>query len=132
MADEVSELAAKPLRYFPHDADASGDPKCKRLIRRYGVAGYGRLWLLCEALASEQGHGIPLKTDNDAENLAAIIDSESASDAAEFVSFLEEVGLVSCLDGVLRSRRMDENAEAFGRRRVAGRKGGSSKAKARL
>ena len=132
MADEVSELAAKPLRYFPHDADASGDPKCKRLIRRYGVAGYGRWWLLCEALASEQGHGIPLETDNDAENLAAIIDSESASDAAEFVSFLEEVGLVSCLDGVLRSRRMDENAEAFGRRRVAGRKGGSSKAKARL
>ena len=132
MADEVSELAAKPLRYFPHDADASGDPKCKRLIRRYGVAGYGRWWLLCEALASEQGHGIPLETDNDAENLAAIIDSESASDAAEFVSFLEEVGLVSCQDGVLRSRRMDENAEAFGRRRVAGRKGGSSKAKARL
>ena len=132
MADEVSELAAKPLRYFPHDADASGDPKCKRLIRRCGVAGYGRWWLLCEALASEQGHGIPLETDNDAENLAAIIDSESASDAAEFVSFLEEVGLVSCLDGVLRSRRMDENAEAFGRRRVAGRKGGSSKAKARL
>ena len=132
MADEVSELAAKPLRYFPHDADASGDPKCKRLIRMYGVAGYGRWWLLCEALASEQGHGIPIETENDAENLATIIDVESASEAAEFVSFLETVGLVSRQDGVLRSRRMDENAEAFGRRRVAGRKGGSSKAKARL
>lgn len=132
MADEVSELAAKPLRYFPHDADASGDPKCKRLIRMYGVAGYGRWWLLCEALASEQGHGIPIETENDAENLAAIIDVESASEATEFVSFLVAVGLVFCQDGVLRSRRMDENAEVFGRRRVAGRKGGSSKAKARL
>ena len=132
MADEVSELAAKPLRYFPHDADASSDPKCKRLIRRFGVAGYGRWWLLCEALASEQGHGIPFETENDAENLAAILDVDSASDAMEFVSFLESVGLLTCSDGVLRSKRMDDNAETFGRRRVAGRKGGSSKAKARL
>lgn len=131
MSDEVSELASKPLRYFPHDADASGDPKCKRLMRRFGVAGYGMWWLLCEALASEQGHGIPVETDNDAENLAAILDSGSADEAVEFARFLEAVGLVEISDGVLRSRRMDENAEAFGRRRVAGRKGGkhsSSKA----
>ena len=125
---DVEELARDPLMWFPHDADAASDPKCRRLIRSMGAAGYGRFWLLCEALASEVGHALPVLTANDWENLAVTLDMENGEEASEFVAELCAIGLVDVLDGTISSARMNGNAVRVGRKRAAGRKGGKAKA----
>mgnify|MGYP002522633748 CR=1 FL=1 len=121
--DEVDELAMGPMRYFAHDADAALDPKCRRLIRQAGVAGYGRWWLLCEALASEEGHEVGCATPNDLMNLAVVLELDGPEEAREFLSLLQAIGLVQISGGCVSSKRMFENARYFGRRRLNGKKG---------
>ena len=65
MANSVTELAAEPMMYFPHDSNSSADIKCQRLIRRRGYDGYGRWWRLCEHMAATKGHSVPFKTEED-------------------------------------------------------------------
>jgi hypothetical protein len=36
--------------YFPHDYNTRNDKKIKRLIRKYGMQGYGIFWCLIEDL----------------------------------------------------------------------------------
>lgn len=105
----------RPLEYFAHDAHAASDPKCRRLMRECGVAGYGRFWLLCEALASEPSHSLPVGTEDDLENAATLLDCDDGEEAAGFLRVLERLSLVVVDGGVLRSPRMDRNAD-----RVAG------------
>ena len=52
----VAERAREPMAFFSHDSHAASDIKCRRLIRRFGMEGYGRWWLLCELLAAAR-HG---------------------------------------------------------------------------
>lgn len=112
---DCQDLADEPLRWFPHDADAAGDPKCRRLMRKTGAAGYGRWWLLCEALASEPGHHISVKTTTDLENLAVLLDLDCAEEATEFIEDLLTIGLLTSNDGFVSSPRMDANAERSGK-----------------
>ena len=128
--DDVAEFAAEPLRFFSHDADAAADPKCRRLIRRYGARGYGMWWMLCEALASSVGHYVQIQTDNDTEDLAVLLECDEPDEAVEFVRYLERIGLVTIDGGRVRSPRMDKNASYFGKKRASGRNGGAAKAKA--
>lgn len=116
--DDAEALAMDPLFWFPHDADAAADPKTRRVMRRYGAAGYGRWWLLCEALASEPGHALPIATDNDLENLAMTLDMEGAVEATEFLAFLRDVGLLSSDGAEIWSERMRDNALRSGRSRA--------------
>lgn len=117
MADAES-LAMEPLIWFPHDADAAADPKSRRVMRRFGAAGYGRWWLLCEALASEPGHALPIATDNDRENLAVTLDMGDAAEVAVFLAFLADVGLVSSDGEKVWSERMNRNALRSGASRA--------------
>lgn len=43
----------KDAYYFKHDCNARHDPKIKSLIKRYGIEGYGRYWILIEMLREE-------------------------------------------------------------------------------
>ena len=52
---DAASLALEPMRYFSHDSDAREDMKCRYLRSRYGMAGYGRWWVLCEMLAQQRG-----------------------------------------------------------------------------
>lgn len=119
---DSQDLADEPLRWFPHDADAAGDPKCRRLMRKTGAAGYGRWWLLCEALASEPGHRIRVKTTTDLENLAVLLDLDCAEEATEFIEDLLAVGLLTSNDGFVSSPRMDANAERSGKSKERSRR----------
>ncbi len=116
--EDAEALAEQPLFWFPHDSDAAGDPKTRRVMRRYGAAGYGRWWLLCEALASEPGHALPIATDNDRENLAMTLDMEGAAEATEFLGFLKDVGLLSSDGERVWSERMQKNALRSGTSRA--------------
>ena len=101
----------RPLEYFTHDANAASDPKCRRLIRECGVAGYGRFWLLCEALASEPSHSLAVETPEDFENVAALLECEDGEEAAGFLRVLVRLRLAVVDHGELSSPRMDRNAE---------------------
>ena len=116
--DDVEALAMDPLLWFPHDTDAAADPKTRRVMRKYGAAGYGRWWLLCESLASEPGHALPIATDNDLENLAMTLDVDGAGEATEFLGFLCGVGLLSSDGEKIWSERMRDNALRSGRSRA--------------
>ena len=41
--------------YFPHDSNASHDPKCAALIKEQGMFGYGIYWVLVEILHEQGG-----------------------------------------------------------------------------
>jgi hypothetical protein len=45
----------KDTFYFPHDNDASKDPKISAMINDFGIASYGLYWLIIELLHKEGG-----------------------------------------------------------------------------
>lgn len=45
----------KDARYFTHDDDARNDSKMRALIRKYGMAGYGRFWVIIETMRATKG-----------------------------------------------------------------------------
>lgn len=55
---------SKDPYYFPHDANASQDPKIMSMISRHGVAGYGMFWIVIERLRNESGYKIADKQYN--------------------------------------------------------------------
>jgi hypothetical protein len=128
-ADAIAAEAAKPMRYFSHDADAASDIKCRRLIRRLGMEGYGRWWRLCELLAASDGHVLSLRTEEDADIIAEELCLDGTAELMSFVMVLKDVGLLVLPgDGTAYSERMLANAEYFGKRRAAASKGGYAKA----
>jgi len=49
----------KNTYYFPHDCNAHDDVKLRALKKKYGCAGYGQWWLLCEFLRAEDNCRLP-------------------------------------------------------------------------
>lgn len=137
MATEAERLSDEPMAFFPHDADAANDMKCRKLIRRCGFEGYGRWWRLCELLASTSGHAIPVDTTEDLEILAEVLRFDSGCFGDEFIaaeeckSFIEtllEIGLLKRnKDMFVENSRMRKNALYYGQQRANGRKGGRPK-----
>lgn len=135
----VAERAREPMAFFSHDSHAASDIKCRRLIRRFGMEGYGRWWLLCELLAAAEGHSLPFGDDEDALILAETLrfsgggsfDERIALDECrKFVEGLVDIGLLSVTpDGGIESERMTRNAAYFGKNRANGAKGGRPRKK---
>lgn len=131
----VRDAAAEPMAWFQHDANSSHDSKCQRLLYRYGNAGYGAYWRLCELLAVENGHSISLETDEDWSILTMglgikaegdFIDIDSVEKCKVFIDCLLEIGLlVRNEQGAFESDRMTRNSLYFGAQRAAGRANGS-------
>ena len=119
------------MEWFKHDASAYADIKCRRLLRRLGMAGYGRWWRLCELLAATDGHRLDLSSDEDRELYAEELQFDSTDELADFLVTLSEVGLIQMPgDGTIYSDRMLSNALTFGTNRANGRLGGRPKKKA--
>lgn len=124
-AREIEEEAAKPMDWFKHDADAYADIKCRRLLRRLGMAGYGRWWRLCEIMASTNGHRPSLESEEDAEILAEELQFDTVPELMEYLRVLADVGLIDMPgDGTVSSERMLSNATTFGTNRANGKLGG--------
>jgi hypothetical protein len=49
-------------RYFTHDDNARHDPKIRALIKKYGMEGYGRFWVIVENLREAKGYKLNLKS----------------------------------------------------------------------
>ena len=124
---EIEMESARPMKYFSHDSNAASDIKCRRLLRRLGMEGYGRWWRLCELLAATDGHKLNIETEEDAEIIAEELHLDGCKELIEYLRVLVDVGLILMPgDGFVWSERMLTNAEYFGKKRAAGRKGGRS------
>ncbi|RGK64694.1 DUF4373 domain-containing protein [Collinsella sp. TF10-11AT] len=134
IAKEVHDRAQDPMAWFQHDANASLDIKCQRLIMRHGNAAYGTYWRLCELLARTKHHALPVETDEDWLILATQIglrssgafdETLSINQTRDFIDCLLEIGLlVRDGKGRIESERMQRNALYFGSQRANGAKGG--------
>ena len=124
----AAECAAAPMPWFKHDASASSDVRCRRLIMRHGVAGYGAWWLVCEALAAATGHSLPVETEEDWTILADYLgyghDGDGLAECRGLVNNLVDIGLLELEDGRLTSRRLLRDALVYGARVAAGFQGG--------
>lgn len=124
---EIVAAAARPLGFFPHDADSMSDRKMQKLLRRCGYEGVGRWWHLCEMLAGIDGHLIPVAEEEDAEMLADALRFADAGAMLEWLGTLADVGLIDqgrLSDGEVWSERMWRNACYVGMQRASGRRGG--------
>lgn len=122
--DAESE-ALKPMAFFAHDSSAACDMRFKKLLRREGMAGYGRLWRLYELLAATEGHALRVEDAEDVEILASELMLGGAEECAAFLETLREVGLAEVPgDGTVTASRITENSLYFGKKRAAGSAGG--------
>lgn len=118
VAKEVHDKAQDPMAWFQHDSNAAQDQKCQRLLFRYGNAGYGAFWRLCEILANTTMHSLPVETDEDwlilAEQIGmrkagAFDEISSVDDCKDFIGCLLEIGLLTLRRK--RAHRKREDAE---------------------
>lgn len=122
---EIEKEAARPMKYFSHDSNAAQDIKCRRLLRRLGMEGYGRWWRLCELLAATDGHKLSIETEEDAEIIAEELHLDGHQELMQYLQVLVDVGLIQMPgDGYVWSERMLTNAEYFGKLRANGKRGG--------
>lgn len=133
-SEDVKNKAMEPMAWFQHDSNAAQDQKCQRLLYRYGNAGYGAFWRLCEVLANTTSHSLPVETDEDwlilaqqigMRRMGAFDDEVSIDDCKGFIDCLIEIGMLE-RDGKgrIESARMQRNALYFGMQRANGAKGG--------
>ena len=75
----------KDAYYFKHDYNARHDPKCRALIKKYGVEGYGRYWIILEMCREEKTY----KLENKPyvwDALAEQMQCKSRDEAKNFIS----------------------------------------------
>jgi hypothetical protein len=121
--------STKDAYYFSHDGNARNDVKCLRLRREMGLEGYGLFWCLIEMLREEESHTLPLDM---VEDIAFNLHTSKEKTLAVITRY----GLFEVDDknffSVRLKRSMDSYKELKNKFIEAGRKGGHSKAKARL
>lgn len=124
---ELDEYAIKPMRYFSHDANARDDQKCRRLKRKYGMAGYGRWWQLCEVLASCDGHFLATRTDDDWELVADYLEFPTVEETKDFIESLKSLMLIEPDSEHIWSKRMNDNAVKVSANKRNGVKGAAER-----
>lgn len=98
----------KDTFYFSHDYNARHDEKTKRLIRKYGMEGYGIFWSLIEDLYNNSNE---MQADYES------ISDDLHSDAKLIKSIINDFGLFSvkddsfCSDSIER-RITERNAKS--------------------
>jgi hypothetical protein len=61
MSKQQNSATLSDTSWFPHDLDASNDPKLGALLDDHGAAGYGIFWHLVELMHAEPDGALPLK-----------------------------------------------------------------------
>lgn len=128
IAREIEDAAQNPMAFFPHDTNASQDMKIELLLEDWGMQGYGMWWRLCELLGATSGHRLEIGNRRIAHVVSRNLMLSSVDELMRFLRELSELGLIVMNgDGYISSERMNRNAEYFGKKRAAGRKGGKAR-----
>jgi hypothetical protein len=122
----------KDTFWFPHDSDASSDPKIQALILHYGMAGYGMYWVIVEMLRAQAEHALPKKQYIWSAIARATLTTPDA--AQEFVSLcINEWELFSEDDEAFWSESLCRRMEKWREKKVklaeAGHRGGLARVK---
>ncbi len=85
----------KDTYFFSHDFTARNDPKCRTLMRKFGVAGYGIFWIIVEMLRAEPNYELAYSEIT----IATIaeecrIDEKGVDVIKELIDFCLEIGLL--------------------------------------
>lgn len=84
------------MKWFKHMTAAQDDEKLRGVWDRYNAAGYGRWWLLLEAVAADYKAGMVPQITLSARQWSSVLRYSRADDAIAFLAFLDDEGLVSC------------------------------------
>lgn len=110
----TAEEVTRPLDYFPHDSNASADPKLQRLRDDHGWAAIGRWWALVELLSAAEGHLVDVSRPQQWRRLANALEFDDVDECQAFVAALLDVGLIdrdAARGGHVMSARVMRNAE---------------------
>lgn len=116
--------------WFKHDTNAKDDTKCVQLIEQLGLEGYGIFWVLLEVLRDQPGYRYPLnllpalarRYNTSGEKMKTVVCAYNLFSLDEHDFFYSD----SLLSRMTEYERVKEKIAENGR------KGGLSKAKARL
>lgn len=64
---------AKDSYWFPHDSNASSDPKMVALVSVYGMAGKGQYWTIIELLREQEGYRYSIEKKFSMSSLADVL-----------------------------------------------------------
>lgn len=106
------------MKWFKHDSDANRDAKLKKVIIKYGMAGYGLYWFCLEEIASnitENKFTFELESDSDVIARDTGINSELVAEMMTYMVnlklFENQEGLITCLKMLSRlDQSMTSNA----------------------
>ena len=113
---------ATDTRYFTHDQNARHDPKIKALIKKYGIAGYGRYWIIIETMRENAGYKI-----NQKKYVLEAFAEQMQCTASEVKAFLkdcvEEFELFTQQDDFIYSESLLERMSKLDNLRVSRQRG---------
>lgn len=111
--------------YFQHDSNARGDPKCVRLRRLHGLAGYGLYWCVIECLREADNFQLPLAQIDD-------LVFELRTTREIFDALFEITDLLDHDETYFWSNRLKREMEKMNRRREQASEAGKASGRRRL
>ena len=106
------------LPYFSHYSTTHNMPKIQALMAEFGMAGYGRYWILCEKIASSPEAALDIS--NRAVKLAVARSLELCADEFDnFINFLSDsdIGLVKFENGIITADQLTESYNHVSKKR---------------
>jgi hypothetical protein len=124
-------MASRYESWFPHDANASSDPKLQAVISEFGWEGIGWYWDILARLRIAPGHCIEWNRPYIQASLARFYDT----DIKHLQTFIDHCSngfdLLILEDGLLRSHGMDKNMEELDIKREKNAEAGRASGEAR-
>lgn len=97
-AEFIAQASKAQIPHFMHASLAHQSAALRRLVRKHGMAAYGRYWLLVELLMSSPEHSYDVSDSIGWEMLAddlGRLERIDPADACEFIEELAALGLIS-------------------------------------
>ena len=106
------------LPYFFHYHTTHNEPKIQALIAEFGMAGYGRYWILCEKIAASPDASLDISNRVIKLMIAKSLDLNS-DDFEKFVDFLsaDDIGLLDAKDGIITTDWIQESFSKVSKKR---------------
>ena len=110
------------LPFFSHYNSTHNEPRYQALIAEFGMAGYGRYWVLCEKIASSPGALLDLSSRVIRLTIVKALDF-SSDEFDSFISFLgaDDIGLVRIQGGMVTTDQIQEDYRRVTKKRLKDR-----------
>ena len=97
--------------YFPHDANASQDPKILALREKYSFYGYGIYWCIVEYLRNQPNYKIPKQFIANFDFLLPAEKNALSKEikTSEIINYSVELGLFTCDNNYFYSQSLSGN-----------------------